>query len=91
MKDCKFCNGQLIEFDFIGPGKKTMVTSLRLLFGKDTLEKPTRCQDGVQLRDGCILIFDNSSREYAPLGVQINYCPFCGEVLHENNQSEDDW
>ena len=37
--------------------------------------------NGIMLKNGNMLCFDNSAGEYAELAIDINYCPFCGKEL----------
>lgn len=85
MEDCAFCNGEVIEAEFVGEGLKTAGMSLQFLgamFGREP-EKQTRCHNSIQLQEGNKLAFDNSCGEYAILSVEIKYCPFCGKILRD--------
>jgi len=58
-----------------------MMQMLGWMFGIGDEEEKEKVEDGIQIVRGNLLTFDNSSREYAPLGVEINYCPMCGKKL----------
>ena len=82
--DCPFCNGVQIDSEYIGQGTMTFNTFLGSFFGsEDTSKTETECSNGIILKRGNILLFDNSAQEYAALGVKIRYCPFCGRELKE--------
>ena len=80
MEECRFCAGKVIDRDLVGAGIKTVQTMLHSMFGMFDEEK-TCCVDGIQLQQGNILTFDNSSGEYAAMAVEIKYCPMCGKEL----------
>lgn len=75
---CGFCNGERIRVaGYKDEGRAETISSmLRRLDGIDD-------KNGVQLMDGRIMRFDNSSGEYNPGMVYINYCPFCGRKIGE--------
>lgn len=52
------------------------------MFGKSEQVKK-HLENGIQLEAGNFLTFDNSAAEYAPLSIEIQYCPFCGRKLWE--------
>lgn len=79
MNECIFCSGTPIDAEYCGDGIKTMGMMLGMLFGAGKSE--TECNNGIQLQHGNMLVFDNSAREYAPLSIEIRYCPFCGKEL----------
>ena len=87
MSDCRFCNGNVIKAGSMN-GYPTMemalnrfmnVFSIEFCFGQ---EKDETLSLGIQLQHGNRLCWDSSSREYATLDVEIQYCPFCGKELH---------
>ena len=74
---CDFCeHGKMIKAEHQMEGTKTMPFMLALLFGDD---------DGdafdVAWIDGNRMFVDNSGAEYAALGFEIKYCPFCGAEM----------
>ena len=79
MEECIFCKGYNVKAEYVGQGIKTMGMMLGMMFGRD--EDETECNNGIQLQNGNQLVFDNSAREYAPLSIDIHYCPFCGKEL----------
>ena len=79
MDDCMFCSGCPVKAEYVGQGIKTMSMMLGMMFGRD--EDEDECNNGIQLQNGNQLVFDNSAREYAPLSIDIRYCPFCGKEL----------
>ena len=84
MDDCKFCAGKAISAEYAGEGIKTMGMMLGMLFGMDK-DNENELNNGIQLQEGNELTFDNSAREYAPLAIEIKYCPFCGkELVHKD-------
>ena len=91
MNDCDFCNGKIIDAEGTdGDGIRTMSTMLDSLWGMigGTREKEEKhkLMDGIQLRYGNVLMFESSSGEYVPQGLEIKYCPFCGvELKAEEN------
>ena len=82
---CDFCEGKFVHAEYIGEGIRTMSTNFHLLFG----EPQTSEVDGVQ-RNGNVMMFDNSSGEYAKQGVEIKFCPFCGKELKPVEEGGDD-
>ena len=83
---CRFCEERKpVKFTDLGPGQRTMKTNFDLLFGrqKDDEEKT----DCVYLEDFpdhpglAVMACDTSSGEYAPQGVAIVFCPWCGKML----------
>ena len=84
---CPFCNGVQINGEYVGEGIMTVNMIMGSLFGsEDTSENETDCSNGIILKGGNVLFFDNSAQEYASLGIKIRYCPFCGREL----KSDDD-
>lgn len=84
MKECRFCNGEVISGESIGDGIPTAlmaIDSLASAFEFGEKKNKESCEDGIQLRSGNRLCWDNSSREYATQDVEIRFCPFCGKVL----------
>ena len=80
--ECRFCSGNNVPAECtIGDGFKTMGMMLRMLFGND--DGSADLYNGIQLQSGNMLCFDNSAREYVPLGIRIGYCPLCGRELKE--------
>ena len=43
----------------------------------------------IQLNNGNLLCFQNSSGEYVTLGIRIGYCPLCGRELFEEEEEHD--
>lgn len=86
--DCRFCSGGNVRAEFtVGDGLKTMGMMIGMLFGKfGNEDDPERVYNGIQLQSGNMLCFDNSSREYVPLGIRIGYCPLCGRELKEEEK-----
>lgn len=80
---CRFCSGNNVPAEYtIGDGFKTMGMMIGMLsgmFGNE--DEPERLYNGIQLQSGNMLCFDNSAREYVPLGIRIGNCPFCGREL----------
>ena len=73
---CDFCEKyEKAEPEVKGEGINTAMNNLNLLFGYH------ETGDGIHLDDDNYLMFDNSSGEYAELGVKIKYCPMCGREL----------
>ncbi len=88
--ECRFCCGEPVSAEVtVGDGIKTMGMMIDMLFGGRRKE-PESVNNGIQLEDGNMLLFDNSSREYVPLGIRIGYCPLCGRELKQDNNEEDD-
>lgn len=75
---CDFCEGKTINSQYMKSGLVTMKNKFSAMF--NTVDK-YKWEDGVWLEDGNVLTYDSSSGEYASQGVEINYCPFCGEKL----------
>lgn len=90
MENCKFCTGKAIKANAHGEGIPTMESMLDSLFGtmKEEDEEDNKCKNGIILRNGNELCFDNSSREYQELSIEISYCPFCGEELEKRTNEE---
>lgn len=83
---CPFCNGVQINSEYAGQGIMTLNTIIGSFFGsEDTNEIKTDCSNGIILKRGNLLFFDNSAQEYASLGIKIKYCPFCGKELKEGD------
>ena len=84
---CLLCSGKPMSADTVNSGIKTIgmcIDQLGFLFGR--VEERDYIYNGVQM-NGNVLMFDNSAREYAPLGIRINFCPICGRKL-ENKEEE---
>ena len=75
---CDFCEGKTINAHYMNTGLVTMKNKFSTMFRTTNKYK---WEDGVWLKDGNVLTYDSSSGEYASQGVEINYCPFCGEKL----------
>ena len=75
---CDFCDGHTINCQCIYSGTVTMKNRMRYMFGKVV---DSSKEDGIWMEDGNYLAYDSSSGEYAPQGIRINYCPFCGKQL----------
>ena len=75
---CGFCDGHTINCQCIYSGTVTMKNRMRYMFGK-AVDSPK--EDGIWMEDGNYLAYDSSSGEYAPEGIRIKYCPFCGKEL----------
>ena len=87
MSDCKFCNGEPRQADELsGGGIKTMGMMIDMLFGSRT--ERDYAYNGIQLKNGNLLCFDNSACEYTVLGIRVNYCPFCGKELKEKSEGD---
>lgn len=80
MSNCEFCSGKQVNAEYVGDGIQTMGMMLDQMFGASKKEK-NFLKNGIQLKDGKLLTFDNSAAEYAPLAIEIQYCPFCGKKL----------
>jgi hypothetical protein len=88
-KECKFCSGHHIMSEHVAEGIHPMglrIVMLRSMLGfpdedDDEDEDPKGCCDGIELKHGNQIVFDNSSGEYAEQSIDINYCPFCGKKL----------
>lgn len=82
MNECLFCAGKAIEAEYCGQGIKTMAMMISMMFGdsKKEQEQEYAC-NGIMLKKGNQLCFDNSAGEYAELSIEIKNCPFCGEEL----------
>ena len=87
--DCPFCAGKMISSEYCGGGIKTMGMMLGAMFGGyDDDEEHTEAYNGIMLKHGNMLCFDNSAREYAELAIEIRHCPFCGSVLEHEEEEE---
>ena len=87
--ECRFCSENPVKAECtVGNGIKTMSMMIGMLFGR--MSDDDRLEDGIQLQDGNLLCFDNSSREYVPLGVRIGYCPMCGRELTQKDIEEEE-
>lgn len=80
---CEFCEkGKIIKAEYKGAGISTAKNIIDSLFGaihKDSF-KIAHIERG-------IMWVDNSSGEYAELGFDIKYCPFCGAQMEgEKNE-----
>lgn len=74
---CDFCeNGKKMKADYKGEGITTAINMIDALFGAG--DDDSFCAARIENN---ILFVDNSSREYAELGVEIKYCPMCGRSL----------
>lgn len=83
MNDCAFCNGKLISAEYVGQGIITMSMMVGMLFGGGSDdEERDYAYNGIIIKDGNRLCFDNSAGEYAELSLEIKHCPFCGKELH---------
>ena len=89
-KDCRFCCGDPVKAEFtVGEGIKTMQMMFSMLTGISDND-PDKKADGIWLENGNMLCFDNSSREYVPLGINIGFCPLCGRELKQEKDPEDE-
>ncbi len=74
---CEFCeNGKRVKAEFRGEGITTCRNMIDVMFGGF-------CDDAFQvayIENGRMFV-DNSSGEYAELGFEIKYCPFCGAQM----------
>ena len=80
--DCPFCAGKAVAAEYCGSGIQTMGMMLGSLFGKfgeDDVHE--YAYNGIMLKRGNMLCFDNSAGEYAELAINIKHCPFCGRTL----------
>ena len=91
MDNCKFCNGEPIPAEYeTGHGTRTVGMMIEMLMGGFLKsEKREYAYNGIQLKNGNILTFDNSACEYTGLGIEIKYCPFCGMIL-QHKEGEND-
>ena len=80
MNDCVFCEGKPISAEYVRGDIKPTKLMLKMLLGFED-EESEQCEDGIQLKNGNRLYFDNSSGEYALQGIEIKHCPFCGKLL----------
>lgn len=88
-KECRFCSENPVRAECtVGDGFKTMGMMIDMLFGRPSDDD--RLENGIQLQDGNLLCFDNSAREYVPLGIRIGYCPLCGRELTQNDIEEEE-
>ena len=82
MNECKFCAGEKIEFDSTKEGWRTPkqnIDILRSMFMGDLNEEPT---DYIQWEQKRLTMWvQSSSGEYADIGFDIQYCPYCGKKL----------
>lgn len=78
---CKFCSGkERIKAEYKGDGNTTAVNMIDILFGgigENSFEV-------AHIEKGKMWV-DNSSGEYAELGFDIKYCPFCGADMKGDN------
>lgn len=88
--ECRFCCGEPVNAEAtVGEGIKTMSMMIDLMFGSIRSSTSEYVKNGIQLEDGNMMVFDNSAREYIPLGIRIGYCPFCGRELKQESNEED--
>lgn len=80
---CPLCEeGKKLDPEFQGEGIGTMRMNLHNLFGTKLED------DGIQIQDTNVLMWDNSSGEYAKLGIVINFCPICGRRIRAKESSK---
>lgn len=80
---CPLCEeGKKLDPEFQGEGRGTMVMNLHNLFGGKFED------DGIQIQDTNVLMWDNSSGEYAKLGIVINFCPICGRRIRKKERDK---
>lgn len=78
---CKFCKGVPKRAEYVGDGIKTMGMMLEMMLGAD---EETPHSNYIYIKDGNLLTWDNSAKEYAELSTEIKYCPMCGRKLQSN-------
>ena len=78
---CKFCKGAPKRAEYVGDGIKTMGMMLEMMFGVDEDTLHSNC---IYIKDGNLLTWDNSAKEYEELSTEIKYCPMCGRKLQSN-------
>lgn len=80
---CPLCEeGKKLDPEYQGEGIGTMAMNLHNLFGSELKH------DGIQLQDNNVLMWDNSSGEYAKLGIIINFCPICGRQIRKKERDK---
>lgn len=80
---CPLCEeGKKLDPEIQGEGRGTAIMNLHNLFGTGFRD------DGVQIQDTNVLMWDNSSGEYAKLGIIINFCPICGRRIRAKESSK---
>lgn len=81
-EECLFCKGKTVSWDLVEKGQRPMGLTISILGSMCDVEiDGGEKRDGIWLEDGVVLKYDNSSGEYVPQGIEIAYCPFCGEAL----------
>ena len=81
MSECPFCAGKAVKAEYCGQGIKTISMMLSMMFGPNEDEEQDYANNGIMLKNGNQLCFDNSAGEYAELSIEIKNCPFCGKSL----------
>lgn len=88
--DCRFCCGERVpEDEKFGEGIQTMISTFESLMGRIGYPCDDDPSNYIQLRNGNLLCFQNSSGEYVTLGIRIGYCPLCGRELFEEEEHHD--
>lgn len=78
---CEFCNGKAKASEVLcGEGVMPAGLMLSRLFSFGRTEESEN-GDCVAIKDGNVMVYDNSSGEYRFQGIKINYCPICGKKL----------
>ena len=80
MDICGFCSGKAVPAEYCGDGIKSLGMMVEMFIGRKDTERDY-AYNGVMLKAGNKLCFDNSSAEYTELSIDIKYCPFCGREL----------
>ena len=81
MENCLFCEGKPIRTEYCTNGTKPVMMMLDIMLGRIDDRERDYAYDGIMLKEGNKLCFDNSSGEYSEQAIDINYCPFCGKEL----------
>ena len=84
MNECKFCSEEPIKHDVLGNiGFRTTHQTIQFIFKMEQDEAPS---DYIKWdQENKIMWANTSSGEYVNLGFKINYCPYCGRKLVEND------
>ena len=89
--ECRLCSGECVHAEeWRTGGIHTMSMMVGMLTGKMFDDDDEHLKDGIKLEEGNLLCFDNSSREYTPLGIRISYCPLCGKELYQESNEEEE-
>lgn len=78
--ECEFCRGIPKRAEYVGDGIKTMGMMTEMMFGINE----NAHSNYIYIKNGNLLVWDNSAGEYAELSAEIKYCPMCGRKLQSN-------